>query len=580
MPRKQTPTPAATAYSYLRFSNPEQAKGDSLRRQTERRDEWLKRSGATLDTTLSLRDMGVSAFNGSHRQNPDRHALATFLDLVKRGRIRRGSYLVVEALDRLSREDIRPALTLLLNLIDSGVRVVQLLPVETVYDENVEPMALMMAIMELSRGHSESQMKSDRVGDAWEEKKRVAAEDRMPITRRAPAWLRVEGGRFVVDEERADAVRRVYRMAVDGHGLSAITTRLNAERVPTIGPADYWARSYVAKLLWSRVAVGEYQPYTRRGGKRRPHGQPIQDYYPKIITEDQWHAAQAALHSRLNKGGQGGKRVKRVNLFANLLHDARGGDSVVHVKKGKKGGKDTDCVLIPYKGINGVAGTRSLSFPAEVFEQAVLSCLREIDPREILPQADGATDRVLSLTGKRADLLARVEKIKGQIVDGGEIASLVDVLRKLEARLAEAEEALAEAKRQAASPVSVTWGEYGSLVDALEAAPDPEEARVRLRSALRRMVESVWCLFVARGARRIAAVQVYFPGGQRRDYLVLHQPATGGAVGDRPARWWVRSLAGMAKPGELDLRKPAHARRLEAALAALEPATLDAGAAG
>ena len=48
--------------------------------------------------------------------------LATFLELVHAGRIARGSYLIVESLDRLTREHIRPALTLLLNLIDNGIR--------------------------------------------------------------------------------------------------------------------------------------------------------------------------------------------------------------------------------------------------------------------------------------------------------------------------------------------------------------------------------------------------------------------------------------------------------------------------
>jgi DNA invertase Pin-like site-specific DNA recombinase len=74
----------------------------------------------------------VSAFSGAHRSNFDRHALAAFLELVKAGRVPRGSYLIVESLDRLTREHIRPALTLLLNLIEAGVRVVQLLPVEQV----------------------------------------------------------------------------------------------------------------------------------------------------------------------------------------------------------------------------------------------------------------------------------------------------------------------------------------------------------------------------------------------------------------------------------------------------------------
>jgi hypothetical protein len=116
----------------------------------------------------------VSGFTGRRRENPDRHVLAAFLELVKAGRVPRGSYLVVESLDWLSREHIRLALSLPLNLIEPGVSVVQLLPAEAVFDKDVEPMALMMAVMEMSRGHSESRMKGERVGAVWREKKRNA----------------------------------------------------------------------------------------------------------------------------------------------------------------------------------------------------------------------------------------------------------------------------------------------------------------------------------------------------------------------------------------------------------------------
>src|SRR5262245_51402531 len=117
------------AYSYLRFSSPEQARGDSVRRQTEATAAWCKRNGVTLDQSLSLRDEGVSAFKGKHRENPDVHGLAAFLTAVKSGRVPDGSYLIVENLDRLSREDVDAALELLLSLTRNGIRVVQLAPV-------------------------------------------------------------------------------------------------------------------------------------------------------------------------------------------------------------------------------------------------------------------------------------------------------------------------------------------------------------------------------------------------------------------------------------------------------------------
>src|SRR5262245_37503899 len=116
---KGASVPMPTAYSYLRFSHPDQATGDSVRRQTKLRDAWLKRNPkVTLDTSLSLEDKGVSAFKGAHYQKDgkpdDRHCLGRFLAMVKEGQIARGSYLIVESLDRLSREDAIDAQLLLL----------------------------------------------------------------------------------------------------------------------------------------------------------------------------------------------------------------------------------------------------------------------------------------------------------------------------------------------------------------------------------------------------------------------------------------------------------------------------------
>lgn len=555
--------PSAIAYSYTRFSSLEQAKGDSLRRQEALRDAWLAKTGVDLDASLTLRDEGVSAFSGGHRENPDRHALAAFLELVKRGNIPRGSYLLVESLDRLSREHIRPALTLLLNLIEAGIRIVQLLPTEAVYDEKVEPMTLMMAIMELSRGHSESQMKSERVGNAWREKKRTA-NGSAPITARVPAWLSVVDGQFVVDAGKANAVRRIFGLAAEGHGISSITKKLNAEGVTPIARAGYWARSYVAKLLTNRAVVGEYQPHTGRGGKRRIDGQPVPNYFPAIVTEELWDRARVAAMSRLHKGG---RPSVRISLFTGLLRDARDGGRLHQVNKGRKG---AGVSLVPYRATNGVKGAKYVSFPVEVLERAVLSCLREIDPRDVLPRENHSGDEILQLTRKRGDLEKRIEKVKAQFLTEEDLAPLVEVLRTLENKRQVTADQLAEANRKAVSPLSAVWAKFDSLLAALEAAPDPLEARVRLRSALRRMVDGVWCLFTRSGARRLAAVQLHFLGGARRDYLILYKPATGGAVGVRPALWWTRSLADVAKTGPLDLRKRADANNLEAALLALD----------
>lgn len=85
-------------FSYLRFSDPKQAAGSSAARQTEYAERWAAERGLHLDTTLSLKDEGLSAFHQAHVKNG---ALGVFLRAIEDGLIPVGSVLVVEGLDRL-----------------------------------------------------------------------------------------------------------------------------------------------------------------------------------------------------------------------------------------------------------------------------------------------------------------------------------------------------------------------------------------------------------------------------------------------------------------------------------------------
>jgi len=80
------------AYSYIRFSKPEQAFGDSLRRQAQLSQEYAEKHNLELDTTLNMRDLGLSGFHGT---NLERGALGKFLEHVKQGQIAKGSVLIV-----------------------------------------------------------------------------------------------------------------------------------------------------------------------------------------------------------------------------------------------------------------------------------------------------------------------------------------------------------------------------------------------------------------------------------------------------------------------------------------------------
>ena len=101
------------AYSYVRFSSAKQADGDSLRRQTAMARDYAERHGLEL-ADLTLRDLGKSAFRG---KNAVEGALGEFIRAVDSGKVEPGSYLLVESLDRLSRDRIMAALNQFADLL-------------------------------------------------------------------------------------------------------------------------------------------------------------------------------------------------------------------------------------------------------------------------------------------------------------------------------------------------------------------------------------------------------------------------------------------------------------------------------
>jgi DNA invertase Pin-like site-specific DNA recombinase len=108
------------AYSYLRFSTPDQMKGDSFRRQTELSRKYAEENGLDLDDALSFQDLGISAFRG---KNAEDGALGAFIEAVNQGRVKRGSFLLVESLDRLSRQSPYKAFRQFASILDMGVNI-------------------------------------------------------------------------------------------------------------------------------------------------------------------------------------------------------------------------------------------------------------------------------------------------------------------------------------------------------------------------------------------------------------------------------------------------------------------------
>ena len=114
------------AYSYLRISTPAQEMGDGVRRQIDESRKYAVENGYELIETFS--DIGVSGYKG---QNSRDGQLGIFLEAIDNGKIVPRSLLIVESLDRLSRENVFDAFTLFTNILNKDITIVTLMDGQT-----------------------------------------------------------------------------------------------------------------------------------------------------------------------------------------------------------------------------------------------------------------------------------------------------------------------------------------------------------------------------------------------------------------------------------------------------------------
>lgn len=394
---------APKVYSYARFSTPEQAKGDSFRRQTEAAGRWAAQKALQLDHSLSIRDEGVSAYRGANALDG---GLSRFLDACRRGLIERGSYLLVESLDRISRMAPRRAQRLLDDIVDAGVTIVTLNDGQEFTADRLDndPTALLIALMVSWRAHEESKTKGRRVAAAWAEKRRkIAAGETKRLTTVGPSWLLPDGDGWREEPTRSDAVRRIFAMTLAGMGEHLIAKTFNGEGVPVLGRGKQWHRSTVAKMLRNPAVIGTLIPGSIayvEGRRLRQFERPVANAYPVVISDADWLAVRA-----IKDGSAASVRGRHADngvahLLAGLAKCPACGSAMVRVNKGSpaKAGKPK---LVCSKAKVG-AGCAYVSVPVDQTDQAV-----RLDWGALLADTPAANGNAY-LDGSYAELTASI----------------------------------------------------------------------------------------------------------------------------------------------------------------------------
>jgi DNA invertase Pin-like site-specific DNA recombinase len=495
-----------SAYSYVRISKPEQLRGDGLRRQLQMSADYASEHELELVTDAPFLDLGVSAHKGKHVEFG---ALGRFLEAAEGGQILQGSYLLVESLDRLSRQTALEALMLLRRLLDTGILIVTLED-RRVLSRDLTDMDVMYSLVIMMRGHNESKEKSRRIAAAWSKKQAGASEKK--VTKTCPSWLVLSDNRetFLVLEERAQIVERIFKQTVDGAGAYLICRRLIDDGIPPwgiahLGRIPQWQESYIKKVLENRSVLGEASFYSGRG-KQKSLTHTVQNYYPRIISDDVFDRAR---HARALRKGTGGARSKRVaNLFSGVARC-----SFCHgpMRLRDRGAKQPRYLMCDNasRGIKGTSGILCTirGVPYDLFETSFLRSSVEVGLQSMLLDTDHAKrvevlqDRANSSAALEAKLRAKIVVLTDALEEGTSTPkAVISLIAKLEAEAEQAAAAtvairhdIADTATDANAAIALD-GEFREALSRMKNLSQEKRAvlRVALQQRIRQVIDWLW----------------------------------------------------------------------------------------
>lgn len=291
-------------YSYIRWSSDKQAKGSSLQRQLETARRVAHENDLEL---VEIIDAGLSAFKSKHLEHGN---LGAFIEAVKAGEIANDSWLTVESLDRISRDEILKAQRLFMELLELGITIYTGMDnrIYTKASVTDNPMELMLSIMTFSRANQESMVKSQRQKSAAQlkiDKFKVGERDAngYPFAIRSSGanvfWSDVSDGTVKPHEYYYPIAKLIVSMRLKGWGYMRIAKYLNENYTPPKGTAkrkhfkDMWSPKLVCNFLQSRTLMGEKS--IRVDGVEHI----LKDYYPQVMTESEYYGLQSVINRKL-----------------------------------------------------------------------------------------------------------------------------------------------------------------------------------------------------------------------------------------------------------------------------------------
>ncbi|HEN8707171.1 TPA: recombinase family protein [Pseudomonas putida] len=430
-------------YCYVRFSSKKQQLGDSIERQEKLIEKYLTEHGATVAEQFS--DLGVSAFRG---KNVKVGALSRFLDRVKTGEISFGDTLIVESLDRISRQKELNTLEIIIAILNAGV-VIYTLSDGRIYNAASEDQANLVFQINfiISRAYDESLTKQKRSVSAWKKKHEEARNSQKIMTKKLPYWLRAvehEGEwRIEVVESRAKEIKLAFELAKYKLGAQAVASRLNKS-----GAEKRWTLIAVRHLLSSKAVYGTLEVFKTKSlsGDLAP-GQvyeEIDNYYPAVIEKNEYYNVQSVLQKNKDTYSVRGRTPKGFrNVFKGLIKCIYC-DSFMHQNFLRRKGKEYMYLVCHKSLVNACPAGKKVIVPYRHILEPFLFLFKNYGVERLFELSRNSQENNQRLVAIKQEIQEKKITIEKMLIDiennQGEIPrSIMMLLSRLETKVFELE---------------------------------------------------------------------------------------------------------------------------------------------
>jgi len=480
-----------TAYSYRRFSSKKQEEGDSLRRQTEAAEKFLTNHPEYILSKDTYVDKGVSAYKG---KNKDEGELAQFIEAVESGKIEKGSLLLIESVDRLSRLLPSKAKELFNRILDKGIKIA-IIRFGVIFDKQTVDFDLgsdLLLTCSIHLAHQESLQKSERIRSSIHDNQIKAEQGGEKRTALAPFWLELSEDRseFTLKNQEAEAVQELFKRKQSGDTMRLLIEYMNATGL-TPPRSKSWSVNSVRRILKHPACIGTLSSKSTVKTDDKQDVVTVKDipnYYPSVVSEELFYSVNKMISNTSQGKSKGGRKGNYLNLFRSMVFCGCCGNSM-QSKTGWKAGKTYLRCLSQLDKSGSCTAKNSVRYwelePVLLKSFSVLDYgkFETGDNLELQRQKDAIEGKIATLNEQKQRLINLVKDVGGD----SDISDQITQLKKDVESLTEKGKAIAVEAKINASPV--TYAEYQQQLEDLDIS-SPEQ-RERFNSFLQKFINRI-----------------------------------------------------------------------------------------